>query len=413
MEVFLTYILFAILLNINLIKTEEDIKLFNKLPNQKFTSSDNSDYYDKIRGYLNEIKLNPDLLKNTLLKNFVSELNDFFDYYNMSFFIPVINDLFLNEMNSFINDTYSLLQINNSGIYALDYIIEIGDYINRTSDIDINEIFYILQKFLNFPGTDYLFNILLRHNETIFYFYESLINKTDTAKLFVMFKSTFWQYKEILIEFGYELLLEYNDTDELVKIACEFYNKYIYSFWTSFLSKMDENVYLALKDLLRFKNRVVEDIKNQILIYFFSPTTIFTFLKYRETYEIIFNVLKRYKNIKLLLSYIPDALNKFNDLCSNSDIFLENICKFIKARLHVLIHLELDEFIYFITFDVTESIKKYLTNEKLFENDFSPDCTKLLNTALFSKKLLPTYFYFKKMSIDSTKNKNDFLTYEN
>ena len=121
----------------------------------------------------------------------------------MSFFIPVINDLFLNEMNSFINDTYSLLQINNSGIYALDYIIEIGDYINRTSDIDINEIFYILQKFLNFPGTDYLFNILLKHNETIFYFYESLINKTDTAKLFVMFKSTFWQYKEILIEFGY------------------------------------------------------------------------------------------------------------------------------------------------------------------------------------------------------------------
>lgn len=100
---------------------------------------------------------------------------------------------------------------------------------------------------------------------------------------------------------------------------------------------------------------------------------------------------------------------------SINDLILKGLYSYFKENVFVPIitMIKLDDIIRFITFDVMESIEKYLTNEKLFEGGFNPNCTTLLKTVFFSKSLLPTYFYFKKITIDSTKNKNDFLTYEN
>ena len=187
MAIFLAYILFSLFTNIIPIKADDDKKLLNEGNNLQNTSTDNISYYI-IRNHLSQIKSNPEMIKNILLnETLVLELED--------------------ESNSFINDTYDLLKINQSGVFALDYIIELGDYLNATSDVDINEIFYILQKFLNFPGTDYLLDTFLTYDDTIFYFFESLINNTDGARLFGMFRNTFWQYRELLISFGYNLIL--------------------------------------------------------------------------------------------------------------------------------------------------------------------------------------------------------------
>ena len=99
---------------------------------------------------------------------------------------------------------------------------------------------------------------------------------------------------------------------------------------------------------------------------------------------------------------------------SINDLILKGLYSYFKKNVFVPIitMIKLDDIIRFITFDVMESIEKYLTNETLFEGSFNPNCTTLLKTVFFSKSLLPTYFYFKKITIDSTKNKNDFLTYK-
>ena len=297
MAIFLVYILFSLFTNIIPIKAEDDKKFLNEGNNPQNTSIDNISYYI-IRNHLSQIKSNPEMIKNILLnKTLVLELEDVLEQYDIQFFIPVINELFLNESNSFINDTYDLLKINQSGVFALDYIIELGDYLNATSDVDINEIFYILQKFLNFPGTDYLLDTFLTYNDTLFYFFESLINNTDGARLFGMFRNTFWQYRELLISFGYNLILVYNDINELVEIANQFTNVNKYTFWLSLVYSINQDVFEEIKNLLSFENKVVEAIKNQFLLPFLSPSTLYSFLEHKETFIVIFNLIKRYKKL--------------------------------------------------------------------------------------------------------------------
>ena len=60
-----------------------------------------------------------------------------------------------------------------------------------------------------------------------------------------------------------------------------------------------------------------------------------------------------------------------------------------------------------------KKISNYLTEELFVKKYFSPDCEYLIKNIFFSNFTETTLFFIKKLLIDSTNNKNDFLTYEN
>ena len=72
----------------------------------------------------------------------ISILND----HSLKFLIPLFDDLLFNESNTFINDTYDIINKNENSSDLLDSLINLLEYLKSTESRKIN----LTYKFFNF-----------------------------------------------------------------------------------------------------------------------------------------------------------------------------------------------------------------------------------------------------------------------
>ena len=110
---------------------------------------------------------------------------------------------------------------------------------------------------------------------------------------------------------------------------------------------------------------------------------------------------------------MPNALriliNKFKNDPINNKYFEDAKDRILKE---IFLSITFVDFSKVIAIDFMSKIMQYYNGSKFFQN-ISQSCRVLINNTYFSQNQKLNLFYIKKFLIDSTNNKNDFLTYEN
>ena len=413
MMLILIYTLISTLFNIVHLRTKNNIFFLqnDKYINYKLSESNN--VYEQIKSFIDlfknitENKLNREYRENltNIIKNFTNENN-------LTFINPMIDDLILDESILFINDTYDVIKKNSS---VLDCIIDLINYIeeNKNSSINMSIVFYKIHDFLVFPGIDKVFSYFKNYTDIIFDIFDAIIKKTKLADLYVIIPEVIYDNKEIIVLFAYDLLVSFHDSQKMVEISEKFYED---NFWFifNFQTEFDEPQYYEVSKLIHFNEKIFEAVKNVMLNDKRVYRILFDMLSQRETLMVYFNLIKNWGDERYFINYIPEILNILLNYAEKDEYF-GSILKFIGNPIVQTIKrtLNQDDYLNLLTKNLMVKVKNYFLEEGFSNNHFSKDCDYLLNKVFFSDLQHLTAFYIKKIAIDTTKNKNDFLTYEN
>ena len=411
MVMILIYILISVLINIVYLRTNDDIYFLqnDKIINYKLSEGNN--IYEQIKNIIELIKnITENKLNREFRENLTNIIKNFTNENNLSFIDPMVDELILDESILFINDTYDIIKKNSS---VLDYIINLVNYIedNKNSNINMSIVFYKIHDFLVYPGVEKVCSYFKKYPEIIFDIFDILINKTKLVDFYGTVREVIYMYKEILGEFSYDLLIAYNDSQKMAEIGKNFFNDnssiwFIVDFQNCFLS----SGYSELSKLIHFDEKIFELVKNIILEDYRSIGVLFLLPFQKETCIIYINLIKNWGNEKYFLNYMPEILNIILD---NEDMAFS--LKRIGSQIIQAIktNVTTDDYLNLLTNNLMVKVEKYFLEEGFAKGQFSPDCNNLLNKVYFSDLKHLTAFYVKKIAIDTTKNKNDFLTYEN
>ena len=157
------------------------------------------------------------------------------------------------------------LKIEKNGKYALDYLINCLNSFKVPKNFDINDIFYNLQNFFDYPGMDKLYEYLKNFNDIIYSLFELFMKKTIFSKFFEILEPILYKYKMILFDYAYEIIKVYNDTDKLTEISFNFVTNYKNTFFFDLnktLSFSNISIFEEIAKLSHFQDDIPEKIKN-------------------------------------------------------------------------------------------------------------------------------------------------------
>ena len=415
MVLFFGYILLNILFFAVHIKSNNEI-YFNKTIRIALFKSDENKIFEDIKYYINQIKANPDILfdilnyKNTSL----NIIKVYLDENDMSFLYPMIEDMLNNKTNTFINDLYEVAQNKTDGTNALNYIINILDDLEISDNVNISDIFFNLHKFSIQPEFDNLYNFFMKHKDIVFDFIALFIEQTRFSTLFGMLKEVLFDYNDILFELCYNLMKEYNDIDKMAEICYQFVKDNEEDFWFDFSIEIDTPQFEELSKLIHFRSQLGELLKNALLKDRYANQLLLYLFEFKEGYIIIFNILNNYEDPNYFVNYLPEIIKIFEQLRKNDtnlDFYYGRIGETIFETIKKEVTSE--NITYLITDNFMVKMEDLFVNNGLTNKTFSKECLILLNDIYFSKLPIVTTFFLKKIIIDSTKVKNDFITYEN
>ena len=414
MVVIFGYILYSFLFLAVHLKSNNEI-YFNRNNAIALFKLDENKKFEDIKNYIKLIQLNPDFLYYILNNKdtYLTEIEDYLDENDMSFLYPLIEEMLNNETNTFIDDLYKVVKNNTDGTNALNYIINILDDLESSNNVNISDILFNMHKFTIQPGIDNLYKFLKDYTDVIFEFTEFVVAQTKFSTFFDMIKEVLSDYSDILFELGYNLMKAYNDTDKMAEI-CDKFQEDSEDFMFFFKLEMDTPQFEELSKLINFRTQLGELLKKSLLSNRNANQFLLYLLEFKETYIIIFNIIKNYEDPNYFVNYLPEIIVIFEQMKKNNSEFNyyfssveETIFNTIKTEVtsENITHLITDNFMV--------KIGEFFVNNGLTNKTFSEDCLILLNDIYFSQLPDVTTFFLKKIIIDSTKVKNDFITYEN
>ena len=405
MKIVFIHFLFSFLINFVQLKSKN-----NNIINANKTIHLNP--YNDIRSFISDLKSDPDLI---LDRNFTNEkIKNFSEENNISFINPMIDDLLLNETSEFVNDFHDVIKNKINDTNVLDYILNILNLTEGKDSININDILLEINNFVVYPGMDKVFNYFKDYKDIIFTLNERIIDNTKVSTLYNDFRECFLEFRDQLIDYLYNFLRFYNDNDKLADITLELMKPGDYNFRLVFENYFDLPQFAELGKLIIFNNKIGEAIKNALFSEYVTTTFLFNFFDHKSLIEIYINIMKNWGDEKYLIDYLPEALRIIRDARDINEDFntylfytIDTIIDTIKKTLNQ------EDYLNIITGNLMGKVENFFSKEGLLQKDFSPDCNYLLKSIYFSNYTYTTAFFLKKILIDSTKNKNDFLTYEN
>ena len=326
------------------------------------------------------------------------------------------NDLLNNETNTLLKDIFDFIKIKKDSKSVLDYFIEIlsKDYNTFFS------VFMKLKEVFNFDGFKDFFNkIYQRYKYYLYDFIELIPDKKDNNKktfipILKSLKGFVQKYQDIIIEVFYNLISHYNERDRMTYDLRDFvlYNCSNSDFLDDFKSIIfNDTLIHEVLGLIKFDSAMADTVIRVVLVDKKLINLTF-YLLHNETVvknlsEIVINIY----NKKYINKYIPKFLK---DIIGNNtdtkDILINGYVNILK---NVLTEKNLK---YFVGSDLLFFFKDLLTKGFVRFN-LSSSCARLFNHIYFSPEEQDNtdfkFFYVKKLLIDSSKSKNDFLTYEN
>ena len=401
MNIISIYFLFSFTLNFVNLKLNDIINFYQ--------DQLNLDIYDEIRTFITDLKSNPE---NILDKEYLNDsIKNFSEKYDIKFINPMIDFLLFNESNEFVNDFYNAVKNETNGTNVLNYILNVLDLNDGKDNVNMSVVFFEMNKFVNYPGMDKVFSYLKDYKDIIFTLDERIINHTKYSNVYNSIAPIFRKFTDLLIDYAYDFLKYYDNNDKLINISFELLDpvqqgEFRQEFeWNFVVPQFEE-----LSKIIHLSNNLAEAIKNSIFSELVSQTLLFLFLNQKKTIQIYINLIKNWGDEKYFMNYFPEILRIITidaDLYYFYAYTFGNIVEVIKKNTTVNDYLNL------ITGDLMGKVENVFMDEGLLKNNFSKDCNYLIKNIYFSNYTYTTAFFLKKILIDSTKNKNDFLTYEN
>ena len=401
MNIISIYFLFSFSLNFVNLKLNDIINFYQ--------DELNLDIYDEIRTFIIDLKSNPE---NILDKEYLNDsIKNFSEKYDIKFINPMIDFLLFNESSEFVNDFYYAVKNETNGTNVLNYILNVLDLNDGKDNVNMSVVFFEMNKFVNYPGMDKVFSYLKDYKDIIFTLDERIINQTKYSNVYNSIAPIFRKFTDLLIDYAYDFLKYYDNNDKLINISFELLDpvqqgEFRQAFeWNFVVPQFDE-----LSKIIHLSNNLAEAIKNSIFSELVSQTLLFLFLNQKKTIQIYINLIKNWGDEKYFMNYFPEILRIITtdaDLYYFYEYTFGNIVEVIKKNTTVNDYLNL------ITGDLMGKVENVFMEEGLLKNNFSKDCNYLIKNIYFSNYTYTTAFFLKKILIDSTKNKNDFLTYEN
>ena len=363
-----------------------------------------SKIFDFLKLYLND---NKDKLKEYLVQTNMSFL------YNLTEEIIDFNSTFFDDLSKVIENypeiiNYTLIVVNADAR---------GEK-NMTNHL--KNITYIL----NIDGMDKVFSHIINstHNGAIFKLIETrIINGTKYTTLFGYFKPILIKYKDQIIRFMYQMLKTYYDKNALRDVITNFFLENRNNELMRDLREKckEENVRKELKEKIMLGNISKDIIKEELLV---SPEIVdafFDLIDNNKTARVVAGFIACIKNV----TYIEDNIVNLFIILFDEDkehfhfftgVGIKVLKRIIWAQSTSLYFAEkMMEKLFKLFFE--KDINNYKINrtcassmEKIYFKKFNTTNEEVKDSLIQMR-----YFFMKKTILDSTKNKNDFLTYEN
>ena len=324
----------------------------------------------------------------------------------------IVKDLF-NNSNPILNDTIDLLKTKSGNESVLDCFIKI-----LSEKILTNEFIILkLKEVLHFPRFRDLFNrIYERYKDFVFdiiALFPHKYHKMDTiVPVLLELKDFILKYKDILFELLCKITSHFNENKRIIEDLEDFVINNCTN--TSFLDDM--NLLLVNKTLVNLLSHLIrfdKEESNAIFKIVISNEQLMKFsigfLKKKDLVVRFVNILFNLNNTK----YINENVPNFMKDTIGDDIKVRKMI--VKVFQNITRNIVTEQDLKGFMNKLLSGIFKRLIEEGHENFNISDKCFGLLTHTYFNP---PTndkfrFYYTKKLLIDSTKSKNDFLTYEN
>ena len=342
-----------------------------------------------------------------------------------SFLLNLTNELF-NDNSTFVTDLFKFIEDNN--FIAIDYIINIINVTQFSLDDALDNI----SKILNLKGADTIFMPIIKskYNDVLFKLVEIiLLPKSGYKKLYYYFKNIFYESKDLVIPFLYDAIKYINKNDVFMNCTEVFLANATKTGLIDELKSlfMNQTISNDISNAINLTNYNGNVIKNELLK---RPEIICGFLDllYNRTIcELLFQIFRNLKSKDYIEIKLPKMLSLIYDYKPKLAKQLLEVTAIILQQL-----ITQSEVTNFITMRFTKYLNESFFYDKFKYYNISEDCYNSMYT-IFFKNVEHFYsfdremnyeeaikplkemrsFFLKKVMIDSTKDKNDFLTFEN
>ena len=340
----------------------------------------------------------------------------------IEFLYDLLNDIF---NGTFFGDLFNVIEKHPELVnYTIILVKEEIDGKNITQE----DILDFMNKILNIEGMNKVINHIINstYNDAILTLIETkLMNNTNYAGLYKFFKPILIKHKKQIIHLIFDILKAYNNNSTLTEVIKKF-----------FIDKNNEDLMRDLKEKFKdekarkefsayiiFWGRVGTIIKEELLEHWMFYEHFFFLIKNEQIAHFIADFIVHSQNSTYLENKIPDLIKILYGIDKNYMSYLLDVYEKIIKRvaMDITTYIELSEkiidmiynmffkknisTIYDINDECLTSIRKIYFNKISLSNTTNPEGIYPL--------LKMRYFFMKKATLDTTKNKNDFLTYEN
>ena len=328
----------------------------------------------------------------------------------------IVFDL-LEDDNPILNNLFELVkQKDSDSNYILDYV---KNALNQT-DNSFNYVFTNLKHVFNFPGFRELFNEVYQRYKNYFFDIISLFpqqhkDEKDNSliPLIMTVKKFIQDYQDILIELFYNLVSHFKDYDAVYEDLRKFF---LYNCTnTSLLSDLelifsDEELARNISEIVRLDSRIADIILDKIILDQKLMSFAIKLLNNTKFINDLADILQNLSNSAYIKENVPLFLTNIIDgEIEKKDLLLRAFQNIVR---NILTESGLKSFVGSgITTTLTELLLPYFKKYEVGES-----CIMLFNHTFFNTTSDINdfkFYYAKKLIIDSTKSRNDFLTYEN
>ena len=361
-------------------------------------------------------------ITNTIKPYVIENLNEILSQNNMTF----LYNLTMEVLNStFIDDLFGIIKNNTE---VLNYTAILVMTIIEGGNFEEDEFLRLTNKILNTKGIDEVFERILNstHNVALLKLLEVILNGTDYADFFnCLKKEIIYPFKNQFIRLGYGILKAGNNKTQLIMVIKDFFMKNIKSDLMKILrEKFKDPKVIAALGKIKFNSNVGDIIKEELIANDKIVDGFFNLIKNEYIINIIANIFANKRNATYILGEVPKMIGGIRDIDKGYIKFiLEVTVKVLKRivsenSINRVVTQRITAHLYTLFFE-TEIIKYKIREEcalsmrKIFFKTYEELNISRENLEVRNSLVKLRYFFLKKLMFDSTKNKNDFLTYEN
>ena len=326
----------------------------------------------------------------------------------------IAKDILVNNSNPILNDTFTLIK---------KYPIILDNFIDSLNDKDTSftYVFSKLKTIFNINEFHELFNKIYQRYKHYLYdiiglFPQQQKDEKDNSlvPLLIALKDFIIEYQDVLVELSYKLISHFKNMTEVTQDLRDFF---LYNCTNNNLlknlSRIFENEELAknISNIIKLDSYIQDLILDKIILN--KKLMIFLINSFRnETFVIqLADILMHLSNHQYIEENFPQFLQiAIGNSSENKDIILKAFQSIVR---NILTESSLKNF---VGSSITSRLEEFIKIDYQIYKKVGNNCINLLKYTFFNTDKGNNdfkFYYAKKLLIDSTKSRNDFLTYEN